>query len=360
MKLPRHAEIWLPGYINNRLHRLTHPALPKRVWLAICDHYEPLWAKPDLPTAQGRVALWRRKWPEITARCAKDSAGQAPKYTFFFPQEEYRPEFLAPLAEMTHAGIADVEVHIHHDGDSRDEFIRKMTDFCQVLHKQHGLLRRRQDGKLTFGFIHGNWALDNSLPGGRWCGLNDEIAILRDLGCYADFTMPSGNSPSQARLVNTLYWCTNDPRRPKSYDFGQAVVVGGGVEGDLLMIPGPLGLRWAERLLPRMETGELASTDIPTAYRVRRWFDLAPRLGEDVFIKLYTHGAQERNSSVLLSGALEQLFFFVAREATSRNCEFYWVSAWQMYQAIDCVRRGFDPASGAGIQAHALPTEKAR
>jgi hypothetical protein len=116
-----------------------------------------------LTTAQGRVALWRRKWPEITARSAKDSAGQVPKDTFFFVQEKYCPKFLEPLAEMTRSGIADVEVHIHHDGDGRDEFTRKMTTFCQVLHKQHGLLRRRQDGKLAFGFIHGNWALDNSL-----------------------------------------------------------------------------------------------------------------------------------------------------------------------------------------------------
>ena len=37
-----------------------------------------------------------------------------------------------------------------------------------------------------FGFIHGNWCLDNSRADGRWCGLNNELILLRELGCYAD------------------------------------------------------------------------------------------------------------------------------------------------------------------------------
>jgi hypothetical protein len=343
MKLPRHAEMWLPGYIANRAPRLLRSRPDtRRVWLAIVDHYEPLWQKPDLATARGRVELWRQKWPESAARSLRDSAGNSPQYTFFFPQEEYRPEFLEPLAEMTRAGIADVEVHLHHDGEGREDFVNRITTFCDVLHSRHGLLRKR-DGKLVFGFIHGNWALDNSRPDGRWCGLNDEITLLRELGCYADFTMPSGNSPTQARTVNVIYWAKDDPAKPKSYDSGIPVAIGGASEGDLLMIPGPLGLRWKERLLPRMETGELASTDHPTPYRVQRWFDLAPRLGSDIFIKLYTHGAQERNSSVLLNGALQQTFAMVAGEAPARGCEFYFVTAWQMYLAVDALRRNLNP-----------------
>jgi hypothetical protein len=316
----------------------------RRVWVAIADHYEPLWNTKDLNLAKHRVALWQNAWPEIAARAPKDSAGSPPKYTFFFPQEEYRKEFLDPLAEMTHSGIADVEVHIHHDREGRENFIDRMTQFCKVLFNEHGLLRKVKD-KISFGFIHGNWALDNSLPDGRWCGLNDEITILRDLGCYSDFTMPSGNSASQARTVNTIYWCKDDPEKPKSYDYGTPLRVGGGVEGDLLMIPGPLGLRWTERLVPRLETGEVASNDVPTPYRVARWFDLAPRIGDDIFIKLYTHGTQERNSSVLLKGVLDDLWKLIAAEAANRKCQYYFVSAWQLYLAVDALRSGQSPLS---------------
>jgi hypothetical protein len=344
MKLPRHAEIWLRPYLADRFQQVfsSRSRVIRHVWLAIADHYEPFWNRVDLKTARQRVNIWRSRWPEIAANVTRDSADSPPRYTFFYPEEEYRPELLEPLAEMTHAGIADVEVHIHHDGEGRDDFIHRISTFCQVLVERHGLLRK-VDGCTRFGFIHGNWALDNSLPDGRWCGLNDEITVLRDLGCYADFTMPSGASPSQAKTINSVYWCTDDPREPKSYDHGTVVRRGKGQTGDLLMIPGPFGLRWTGRILPRMETGELAAYDLPTAYRVRRWFDLAPRIGENAFIKLYTHGAQEANMKALLNKGLRDLFALTREEAERRGASIHFVSTWQMYCAIEAITRDCDP-----------------
>ncbi len=282
MHLPRYAELWGASYLQSRARRLLAPGEPKRAWLLIADHYEPLWNNPTELEALRRVNLWAEHWPRIAADCPRDSSGNQPVYTMFYPQEEYRPELLQPLAEMARNGIADVEVHIHHDGEGRENFVSRVSEFCKALYGNHGLLRR-EEGKLRFAFIHGNWALDNSRPDGRFCGLNDEITLLRELGCYADFTMPSGNHPTQSRLVNTIYWCTDDPNMPRSFDSGELARPGGGRNGDLLMVPGPLGLRWAERLVPRLETGEIAGNDPPTPYRVRRWFDLAPRLGRRLF-----------------------------------------------------------------------------
>jgi hypothetical protein len=62
---------------------------------------------------------------------------------------------------------------------------------------------------IRFGFIHGNWALDNSLPHGKSCGLDSEIALLRDLGCYGDFTMPSGASPLKRHGGSTAGYMKN-------------------------------------------------------------------------------------------------------------------------------------------------------
>jgi hypothetical protein len=332
----------MPGYIKDRIRRVGRPK-PRRFWLAIADHYEPYWRTDDDRTATERVARWRKAWPEIAARATADSAGHFPKYTFFYAQEEYRADLLDQLAEMTRAGIADVEIHIHHDGEGRQNFVDRMSQFRETLHHRHGLLRKR-NGSLTFGFIHGNWALDNSLPGGHRCGLNDEITLLRDLGCYADFTMPSGDSPSQARIVNTIYWCKDDPNGPKSYDRGVEIKRGREQDGDLLMIPGPLGPRWRGRWFPRMENGELASYNPPSAYRMKRWLDLAPQFGTDVFVKLFTHGAQERHSELLLSGGLERIFADFANEALRVGCEFRYVSTWGMFLAIDALRREIDPA----------------
>src|SRR6202790_1760251 len=117
---------------------------------------------------------------------------------------------------MVREGIADVEVHLHHDGEGRQNFIDRITSFCRVLDSEHGLLRRR-DGKLTFGFIHGNWALDNSRPDGRLCGLNDELDVLRETGCYADLTLPSAPNSTQTRKINSIYYACDDPKRPKSH-----------------------------------------------------------------------------------------------------------------------------------------------
>lgn len=265
-----------------------------------------------------------------------------PRYTFFYPVEQYHPELMEELAQMARQGIADVEVHIHHDREGRDDFVRRLRTFCDALITRHGLLRKI-DRQTRFGFIHGNWALDNSLPGGLCCGLNDEITILRDLGCYADFTMPAGPCQSQARTLNTIYWCTDDPLRPKSYDRGTAVREGRGQAGDLLIVPGPLGLRWKGQALPRMETGELAAYDPPTVYRARRWFDLAPQIGEHAFLKLYTHGAQDSNLKLLLNTGLCDLFSVVEHEAARRAVKVHYVSAWQMYLAIESISQGRDP-----------------
>jgi len=348
MHLIRNSQIWGPGYIKQRLRRITQRETPplKRIWVTMADHYEPRWRKADLKTAQSRVALWRSEWPRIARQCKPDSTGNAPQYTFFFPEEEYHPTLIEPLAEMAREGIADVEVHLHHDGEGRQNFIDRIGGFCKVLDSKHGLLRERH-GKLTFGFIHGNWALDNSRPDRRWCGLDDEILLLRDLGCYADFTMPSGDSPTQARLVNTIYYCNDDPHQPKSYDDGMPVAPGGGVNGDLLIISGPLGLRWKDRWLPRLETGELCCGNVATPYRVRRWVELAPRIGSDCFIKLFTHGTQERNSSVLLHDALESAFNLLVEETNRRGCSVHFVTAWQMYLAIEAIGQRRDPVATA-------------
>jgi hypothetical protein len=359
MSLTRRAEIWLPGYLYDRARRLGRPR-PQRVWLAIADHYEPYWNKAADDkvadaAANERVDRWYKAWPEIAKRSVKDSAGRSPKYTFFYPQEEYRPHLLDRLAEMTRAGISDVEIHIHHNQEGRQNFIDRMTSFRDTLHQQHGLLRT-DNGRITFAFIHGNWALDNSLPDGARCGLNDEITLLRELGCYADFTMPSADSPSQSRIVNTIYWCKDDPNAPKSYDWGSEIQAGGKEEGDLLMVPGPLGWRWRGRLMPRVENGELASYDPPTPYRAKRWLDLSPQFGKDIFVKLFAHGTQERHSQVLLGDALVNLFSHVAEEARRRHCEFYFVSTWEMYRAIDALRCQVDPVAEVNALNHSFPS----
>lgn len=347
MKLPRHAEIWFPSYLSGRARNLLGRPKPQRLWVSITDHYEPLGGHVSMETALRRVARWQDAWPRIADAAPRDADGRMPCYSFFYPEEEYRAELLEPLAEMTRQGIGDVEVHIHHDRETAEGFIRKIGGFCRRLRDDHGLLNDH-NGQMVFGFIHGNWALDNSHPVGVNCGLTGEIELLRDLGCYADFTMPSLPSPTQGRIVNQVYWCTGTPGKPKAFDRGIEATIGGGVQGDLLMITGPVGLRYAGRLVPRIEMGEIAANDPPTEYRVRRWLDLAPRIGGDIFLKLYTHGAREDNADALLGtstgvGGLQEMFRWLHEIAAEREIEVHWASAYRTFTAVEALTGPLHP-----------------
>jgi len=121
------------------------------------------------------------------------------------------------------------------------------------------------------------------------------------------------------------------------------------------MITGPVGLRFEGRLMPRLETGEIAGYSMPTPSRVRRWFDLAPTIGDDLFLKLYTHGGQTRNLEPLLGDGLRNMYQWLAEEADRRGIEIHWATAWQMYRAADALVQGrksvptSDPSLAAGI-----------
>jgi hypothetical protein len=343
--ITRNAHLWLPALLR-AMPRSLSSAPPKRVWLTIADHFEPGWNGADRATALRRVREWMDQWPRIAGR-HNDATGQRPQYTFFFPEEQYRAELIDPLQKMTESGIADVEVHIHHDSEGEQHFVDRMSLFVERLHERHGLLRRR-NGKLAFGFIHGNWALDNSHPSGRWCGLNNEITLLRDLGCYADFTLPSVPSATQTRTVNKIYWAKDDPMRPKSHDTGIPVLPGASVSGDLMMIPGPLALNWRERrrwAAPRTETGELAGYSRPTLHRAQLWLRHAPRIGDDVFVKLYSHGAPEKNAVALLGGDLDRTFQYVGQACRELGISLHFLTAWQMWNAIEALRTNKCPLS---------------
>ena len=160
----RTLHLWLPGYGAARLRDGDRSAI-KRVWVTIADHFEPWWRRADDRIAIERVQRWARRWPTIAGHHA-DAAGRPPCYTFFYPAEQYHPAALDVLSRLAGMGIADVEVHLHHDVDSEGRFVDRVDRFIERLHTRHALLRRDHSG-IRFGFIHGNWALDNSLPGGR-------------------------------------------------------------------------------------------------------------------------------------------------------------------------------------------------
>lgn len=345
----RHMHYWLPAYIKQtKSRRAAVSDEPCDVFIAICDHYEPEAANADPITALARVQRWRDEYPRLVDSY-RDCSGRVPQHTFFFPQDHYRPEYLDVLAELCAAGYGDVDVHLHHDNDTPDGLREKLASFRDDLFHRHGLLRRDPiTNQIVYGFIHGNWALCNARPDGRWCGVNREIPILRETGCYADFTMPSAPSNAQTSTINSIYYAFDKGDRPKAHDTGLLAKVGRSAPDDgLLMIQGPLSLNWSSRkmgIIPRTENGDIHGTLPPTISRFRRWMNTRVHVSgrpDWVFVKLHTHGCKPRNINTLLGPEIARFHADLAEYAKAHsNVRYHYVTAWEMAGIVHAAERG--------------------
>jgi hypothetical protein len=345
----RNVDRWLVPYVMYSGRRQA-PRSGQNIHVLLCiaDHYEPKLGKAPPKVARARVARWVRDYPRLFGRF-RDSDGRPPRHTFFYPAEEYEPEYLDALAGLCDAGFGEVEIHLHHDHDTADGLRAKLLAFKDILAQQHGLLARRRDtGEPVYAFIHGNWALCNSRPDGRWCGVNNELDVLRQTGCYVDMTMPSAPSPTQTRKINSIYYAWDRPGRTRSHDTGIAVGAGPPPEGALLMIQGPLALDWQRRkwgLFPRIENACLQADQAPSMARLDLWLRAAvqvPARPDWYFVKLHTHGAKEANQAVLLGPAMVQLHDALAARAAADSCfHYHYVTAREMVNLVRAAEAGW-------------------
>lgn len=349
----RNMNLWLGEYWATRAKRRRQTPLPGTiVYVCLADHFEPFGGGVDRIHGEARLQRWLTTYPVIAAS-HRDSLGRHPQHTFFYPLEDYDPATLDRLGALVRGGYGDIEVHYHHDGDTAESLAKALTGFSRVLHERHGLLRIEAGcPEPVYGFIHGNWALDNSRPDGRWCGVDNELDVLVGSGCRVDFTMPSAPSDTQTRKINSIYFARGRAGHRKSHDQGRDVAVGEwGQPGELLLVQGPLGLNWRSRkfgLVPRIENGEISADAPPSAVRARLWWRLAPRVRgaeQQVFIKLHTHGATDETSAALLGGGLQDLWSVLEAEFRDRpGCSLRYVTAWEMYATIRKLALRLTPA----------------
>jgi hypothetical protein len=345
----RGMDRWLATYIAQAGKRGAPPAgKPVHVLLCIADHYEPMVGRPSTEQAAQRVENWVSQYPRLFAG-VRDSDGKPPQHTFFFPIDEYDAKHVDAIAGLCRAGYGEVEIHHHHDHDTAEALGKRLTSFVELFRDRHGVLPRdRRTGKAMYGFVHGNWALDNSRPDGRWCGVNNELDVLRETGCYADFTLPSAPSPTQTRKINSIYYAKDDPARPKSHDWGVDAGAGPRPADSLMLIQGPLLLNWRSRrfgIVPRIENACLQSSQPPTMARLNLWLRArvqVPQRPDWYFVKLHTHGALERNQAVLLGAPMVQFHAdLAARASRDKNFHYHYVTAREMYNLAAAAEAGW-------------------
>jgi hypothetical protein len=345
----RGMDRWLVPYLfQARRRRPPRPGEEIHLLLCVADHFEPRFGGASAEVGRARVRHWVREYPRHFGQF-RDSDGRPPRHTFFYPIDEYEAEHLDSLGELCAAGFGEVEVHLHHDHDTAEGLRSKLLAFKELLAERHGLLSRHRDTReLAYGFIHGNWALDNSRPDGRWCGVNNELDVLRETGCYADFTLPSAPSPTQTRKINSVYYAVDDPFRPRSHDTGIDVGTRPPPPKALLLIQGPLLLNWSRRkwgLFPRLENGCLQKSQLASLERLRLWLRArvqVPSRPDWFFVKLHAHGASEENQPALLGEAMSRFHKELARLAREdRRFHFHYVTAREMYNLVRAAEAGW-------------------
>ncbi len=239
-----------------------------------------------------------------------------------------------------------MEIHLHHFDDTSVGFRDALNRFKLIL-KSHDQLCAGPDGRIQYGFVHGNWALDNSRRDGKMCGVNDELKILKETGCYADFTLPSAPDQTQTSKINSIYYATDDPEEPKSHDRGVDVTVGRRPSGDLMIVQGPLTLDWENRkwgILPRIENGDLADDNPPSERRADLWIEQGISVKgreEWVFVKVHTHGTQEPTTDVLLGEPMDRTFSHLEKKYNDGHTYvLHYVNTREMYNIIKAAEDG--------------------
>jgi hypothetical protein len=328
--------VWLPGYIHWMAHRESTTAGPVHIFFLYADHFEP-------GENFALVERWQKEYPVLAQR-HRDADGRPVQHTWFYPAEQPIDRNLEALETMVRAGYGETELHLHHFRDTPESARRRFEEAVAWFQK-FGFLKGI-DGRSHFAFIHGNWSLDNSL-GEAFCGNSRELRMLKELGCFADYTFPSAWQLSQPSWVNNIYDVTDDDR-PKSYDHGLPLSVGWRPSGDLVLIQGPLVLVPTvnpAKLFFLLEDGDIHPAVPLTPGRVDAWVRANIHVAgrpDWVFIKVNSHAASSvADLEETLGPHFDQaLTYMEKRYNDGVHYALHYVTAREMYNLVRAAADG--------------------
>ena len=318
---------------------------------AFVDHFEPGNQDATPEQQKERVSAWVKRYPELASE-HKDSDGVCPQHTFFFPPHYDTHDHLERIVKLCSDGFGEVEMHLHHDRmepwpDDEVSLKKKILN-CIEAYSRYGVFCLPNQQK-AYGFIHGDWALCNSLNGGLHCGVNNELSILKETGCYADFTFPISNE-AQPRMANTIFYARSNPSYSKGYNRSPIPVeIGKKNSSGLMFIQGIIGLRWKSRthcIKPSLEQSNISKSDLPVNSRVDYWI----RKGICVkgkpnwlFVKIHCHGAghEESNREITLGKDARNMYHYLESKYNDKEKYFlHYVTSREMYNIIKAAEDG--------------------
>lgn len=312
------------------------------ILFCMTDHYEPGSGGVSEEEAKGRVQRLLVDYPDLVRNHA-DGQGRKPVRSWFIPPHYHHHDYLNDVAKLCAEGYGEIELHLHHGKECPDtsENLKRTLELCIEEYSRYGIFGTL-NGQKVYGFIHGDWALDNS-RNNKFCGVNDEISILKETGCYADYTFPAPNEacPDQA---NSIFYAKDDPEKPKSHNTGIEVEVGKPASGDLMIVQGPKypyfksSKPWSLRIsgddidgYPPVDGHRLDSC-IRTGIRVK---------GKDnwIVVKMHTHGATDGDA--VLGKEMDEVFHHLeSKYNDGEKFNLHYVTARELYNVIKAAEAG--------------------
>lgn len=351
---------WLPSYLWQRLSRRAYRG-PVHLIIALADHFEPAItpnagaARASRDIQEQRLDSWCRDYPQAVDNW-RDCDGRPFVHTYFYPAEQYDKVLINRLAAHCAAGWGEIEIHLHHgeqEPDTADNTRRQLLEFRDALASKHGALCYLDNSDIPrYAFVHGNFALANS-AGGQNCGVDGEMQVLAETGCYADMTMPAAPfHRAQLAKINSLYECglplgQNIPHRQ-----GRDLECGQRPEIFPLMVQGPLLPNFNAAAGSRrfgIENGALTTSNPPTLQRLQLWKRAAIRVDGQpdwLFIKLHCHGMDPTQHDAVLGASMQKFLRELVEGAPQRGETLHFVCAREMVNIILAACDGKDGDPG--------------
>jgi hypothetical protein len=225
--------------------------------------------------------------------------------------------------------------------DTAENARRQLLEFRDALVSEHGCLSYFDGvGLPKYAFVHGNFALANSADG-RFCGVDDEMQILAETGCYADFTLPTATfHPAQIAKINSLYECAMPLNQRAPHREGRDLERGRSPEVFPLIVQGPLMLRRgspSRSWIGGIENGAITRRNPLSLSRLRLWklAAISVRGKPDwLFIKLHCHGMDPTQHDVVLGEPMREFLGELVDGAAQRDEILHFVSAREMVNVV--------------------------
>ena len=346
---------WLARYPFERAKNfLERTAFEKKhVILTIADHFEPVWSESgilDTDTARRRLDEYY-KLAQITGEAVRDADGTKFRHTNFYPAEQYDRQMVETLAAMQAEGLGEVEIHLHHGVEKPDTAanLRKtLIEFRDCLAAEHQCLSRFDGaGEAKYAFVHGNLALGNSAHG-KFCGVDEEMQILAETGCYADLTLPSAPDETQVAMFNKIYECGLPLNEKMPHRTGKPVEVCGKSPRLPLIFTGPLGFDASRRIknfpVPKIDDGALAANQAMDLKRLNRWMNANITVkgrSDWIFVKLYCHAFFDRDQPFSIGEEAKRFFSeIVENGAKTGKYTIHFASAREAFNMISAAIDG--------------------